>query len=432
MARALLFLVCVFAALSSSTAEALGVSDERILVFSALVGLLVLVPVVVRPRAVQPSGALIVLFLLLAAMLVLDARGRVDPLDYKLLIPLLIILAAPNLVDGYRDLDLDRFVWRLLSLYVVGTLAYQLVAEPEMVARGYGDVTRYDPTGSVVMHASLGTIHLVLAATRVVARRYPHERLAAALLGGCSLALVLSAATRTALVTLALTGLLSVVVARRRTEALAAAAGAAAAFAVAFAAYTLAWDDSFVARLTGADAADWGSGRGPSIGYWLDTMGDRPLGLGLGAVREALADGKPNLDGALTVEWPHNEFVRLYVEAGPIGLAFVFVLAILLVGRAIRAARRADAPERRMLLLVIAADLIAELCLQNLLNAVYHATVLILILCLAAGQVSAIGGLDRRVGERRGPKARHPRRIGHHPFERGNRLSPPPAASLEP
>ena len=37
----------------------------------------------------------------------------------------------------------------------------------------------------------------------------------------------------------------------------------------------------------------------------------------------------------------------------------------------------------RALILAIAADLIAEACLQNLLNAVYHATVLILILCLA-------------------------------------------------
>ena len=37
----------------------------------------------------------------------------------------------------------------------------------------------------------------------------------------------------------------------------------------------------------------------------------------------------------------------------------------------------------RALILVIAADLVAEACLQNLLNAVYHATVLILILCLA-------------------------------------------------
>ena len=54
-----------------------------------------------------------------------------------------------------------------------------------------------------------------------------------------------------------------------------------------------------------------------------------------------------------------------------------------LVRRAACAARDAADPVLRAMILAIAADLIAEACLQNLLNAVYHATVLILILCLA-------------------------------------------------
>ena len=83
------------------------------------------------------------------------------------------------------------------------------------------------------------------------------------------------------------------------------------------------------------------------------------------------------------LEWPHNELVRFYVEAGPPGLLFVALLLALLVRRATRAARATDDPMLRALVLAIAADLIAETLLQNFLNAVYHATVLILILCLA-------------------------------------------------
>ena len=75
--------------------------------------------------------------------------------------------------------------------------------------------------------------------------------------------------------------------------------------------------------------------------------------------------------------------MRLYVEAGPPGLLFVVLLLALLVRRALRAARLSDDPMLRALMLVIAADLVAEALLQNLLNAVYHATVLILILSLA-------------------------------------------------
>ena len=57
--------------------------------------------------------------------------------------------------------------------------------------------------------------------------------------------------------------------------------------------------------------------------------------MGLGAVRELLADGRPALDGTSLLEWPHNEFVRFYVEAGPPGLLFVVLLLTVLVQRAI-------------------------------------------------------------------------------------------------
>ena len=62
------------------------------------------------------------------------------------------------------------------------TFFYQLVAEPAVVARGYENIVRYDPTGSVVMHSSLSLIHLIvavarlgqnLAAARPARRRWP-------------------------------------------------------------------------------------------------------------------------------------------------------------------------------------------------------------------------------------------------------------------
>ena len=106
--------------------------------------------------------------------------------------------------------------------------------------------------------------------------------------------------------------------------------------------------------------------------------------MGLGAVRELLADGRPALDGTSLLEWPHNEFVRL-LRRGRTARAAVRGPAAGDAGasRDPRARGIEPDPVLRALILVIAADLVAEACLQNLLNAVYHATVLILILCLA-------------------------------------------------
>ncbi len=197
-----------------------------------------------------------------------------------------------------------------------------------------------------------------------------------------SLAMVFLTATRTALLTLAIFGVLYLLTSPRPDLALRQLGVAILGVALAFAGWTLVVSDSFWLRLVGGQG-DFSSGRWASIAHWLTVAGDHPWGMGLGAVRELLAEGRPALDGDAYLEWPHNEFVRLYVEAGPPGLLFVVLLLTVLVRRAVRAARDAADPVLRALILAIAADLIAEACLQNLLNAVYHATVLILILCLA-------------------------------------------------
>jgi hypothetical protein len=56
----------------------------------------------------------------------------------------------------------------------------------------------------------------------------------------------------------------------------------------------------------------------------------------------------------------------------------------MLVRAARLAAARDEEPVRRTLALAVAADIVAEASLQNLFNAVYHATVLVIFLSLAA------------------------------------------------
>ena len=61
LVRALLVLVCGFAALSSSVAAALGLEEERILAFTGLVSVLLLLPFLYRPRLSRPSGPVLLL-----------------------------------------------------------------------------------------------------------------------------------------------------------------------------------------------------------------------------------------------------------------------------------------------------------------------------------------------------------------------------------
>jgi O-antigen ligase len=232
------------------------------------------------------------------------------------------------------------------------------------------------------MHSSLSLIHLVLAATRLGEPQPLRARLGVLALGGMSLSMVFLTATRTALLTLTLLAVLTLLVAPEPRRVARRLAMAALGLGFAFAAWTFLVDDSFFLRLTGGQE-DFTSGRWSSVRHWLALAGDHPWGMGLGTVRELLADGRPALDGTELLEWPHNELVRFYLEAGPPGLLFVLLLLAVVVRRALRAASREDNPVHRTLILAIAADLVAEACLQNLLNAVYHATVLILVLTLA-------------------------------------------------
>lgn len=384
LTRALLLLVCAFAALSSSAAAAIGLEEERILLFSAFLLLLLLLPFLVRPSFTPPSGPVAALGVLLAWMLLADAAGgSFDPLDARVALPVLVLLATPNLARHFEPEALAVLVWRLLSGYVALTFAYQLVAEPAAVARGHEGIIRFDPTGSVIMHSSLSLIHLLLAAARLTRPQRSGQRLLTLALGVMSLTMVLLTATRTAFVTSALFALLLAATAPRPAATVRQLALAALGFGLAFLAWTLLVNDSFWLRLTGAQE-DFSSGRWSSLGFWLTLAAEHPFGLGLGAVREMLADGRPALNGSELLEWPHNEPVRFYLEAGPPGVMFVVLLLGLLVRRAARAARREADPVRRTLLLAVAADLVAEALLQNLLNAIYHATVLILVLSLTA------------------------------------------------
>ena len=84
LTRALLVLVCGFAALSSSAAVALGLAEERILVFTGLLSGAA-APAVPLPAAARAGRAdRCCCCALLAGIVLADLGGTFDPVDAKI------------------------------------------------------------------------------------------------------------------------------------------------------------------------------------------------------------------------------------------------------------------------------------------------------------------------------------------------------------
>jgi O-antigen ligase len=204
--------------------------------------------------------------------------------------------------------------------------------------------------------------------------------------------------TRSAVLTLAVFAVLWVSAGRWREVVRPRVLGLGLLAVAVFVLLSLAVSDSLWSRLVALGGDQYSSGRWPAIRHWLMLAADRPLGLGLGATRQLLAGGRPEIAGGLLLEWPHNEFIRFYVEGGVVGLLLVAVLVVEAVRRARRCALAAADPVVRVLVLAIAADMIVQCLLQNYFNTVYHATVLLMLLGMLAAETPSAAALPAGAG----------------------------------
>jgi len=386
----LLFAIVVgFAFLSSEAAELWGLERLRMPAFLAVFGALLLGAVLRDPRLRPSDGRTpALLALLLALILAADAvQGEVDPVDYKVALVLPLLLFAPNLARALEEHDPAGLVWRLLTVYVLGTALLAVWFAPDFLLRGRPDLARVDFSGSLVAHAGLCVVYLLVTLAKIEWATRPLAAVGQLALAGLAAVSLLLTGTRTALVTCGIYGALDVAAADRPSERLARFAPALLGALVVLTGYTLLISDDFLERLLPGGSEDWSSGRAVSQLHWLASVLDQPLGLGFGFVRERLADGRPALDGTQLLEWPHNEPLRFFVEAGPAGFIFLGLLLGHLLRLAVRAASGESRPLPRATMLAIAADMLAQSLFQNYFNSVYYATGLLVVLVTLAASV---------------------------------------------
>lgn len=392
--RALLALTMASLVFSATTVSALGLADVRMVVFVGLFACLAAGAVMLAPRfaARDRIGPLVALWLLaiVAALSEIVVLGNPASLvDYKIALPILALLLAPNLRAALGDLDLSRFALRAGACYVVLTAGLAVASPSSAVLRNVAGHVRIDITGSVVLHAALCTVIALALAAALPRARPLGARLGTALLLAAAAWMVMLTGTRSPLLTIAFFVLLWAATGRLADLARPRLLGSALLAFSGFLLMSYLASDAIWARLADLGQEDYSSGRWPSIRHWLAMAAGQPFGLGIGAVRATLEAGRPVINGGHLLEWPHNEFVRFFVEGGALGLMLVLVV----VGEALRRARRrvlitAD-PVERVLLLAIAADMLAQCLLQNYFNSVYHATVMLLLLGMLAAEEAA-------------------------------------------
>ena len=387
--RCLFLLAAASLVLSATTVAALGLEDLRIVVFAGLFVTLVAGALALRPRfdasaVVAPSIALWLL-MLLAAIGQLSAQATTASLvDYKIALPILALLLAPNLRAALGGADLSRLVVRLGAAYIIATTVAALAAPSTTVLRGVAAHVRVDVTGSVVLHASLATIIALVTAAALAQPRSALRRALLLLVLAAAAWMVMLTGTRSAVLTLVVFAALWLSAGRLPELARPRVLGLAMVALALFFLLSLLVSDSLWSRLIELGRTNYSSGRWPAIQHWLTLGASRPFGLGLGAIRQLLAGGRPEIAGGHLLEWPHNELIRFYVEGGVLGVVLVLVLIFEVIRRARRRAKATSDPVERVIVLAIAADMLVQCLLQNYFNSVYHATVLLMILGMLA------------------------------------------------
>ena len=391
----LLFLSSLgFLFFSASTAATWELQGLRVFLFSGLMGsLFVLVFAFCR---VQPSNqySLAVILAGLLSLISLVQIGRTPDLyDLKIVLPILAIGLSPflaTIVDG------DQLTWnvrRLIGIYIAVTGASYLLGNSSIDIHRFQSIARVDFSGSVILHSGLCVIYVVIGLSAIWSRQCRYVSLEL-LLATAAVAMLMLTATRTTIITLSLFGCLALFVGRRNTNGFRSVVLFSLLAIFVFLAFSLMVDDSLLRRLAIDENQNFSSGRYHSITHWLELVKDSPFGLGLGTIRDSLLYGRPALDGERLLEWPHNELVRFYVEAGYLGLAFLLTLLVGVLAVALKAAERTTNLVRRNLILVIMADMFAQIMLQNYFNTIYHSTVLLLVALVLSARGTMIRPLQ--------------------------------------
>lgn len=332
IANACILLIALTGLLSASLVDALGLRLLMQGAFLAACALLLIVGMLrVRrqtPAALRDKGMALIGLALTGVVLVSDVmQGRFEADSYKFVVLFGLMFVASELS---ATLDFNRLVrryWMLLAAYtvLVGLAMLLGTGEGLYVQAGDAGPARLAVTGSVTQQGILGATFALLSLTYLMQTRRWSARMAYALLLGAALLIVMLSASRQVIL-IAVLSLVLVFCSRPwnsrtgvvfRLKILAAACLAV----LLFLGFSFAVDDTFYRRLFETSSDAYGSGRLEAMEGWIRQAWEEGQGLGFGYIGR-------HIDYDTGQLWPHNEFVRFYVEGGWPGAGIIVILFV--------------------------------------------------------------------------------------------------------
>ncbi len=322
----------------------------------------------------------IIITLILSAKNALSSTFYIE--GYKFLLIFILIFFGSELSKAISASRIIKDLSLVLSLYTCLLITFFIITGADNLIRpvGAGEIyTRLDITGSVTIMAISSTISLLLISSLAMRTRSLIIRIALFLIAFTAGYLILLSASRQAILVIVVYATLQLLSGKllnrkviiRRASIL----GAALASILLFTAYTAFINDSLYVRIFENPTEDYSSGRLNSVNLWLSEMHEHGGPLGFGHIRN-------NTIQEIELLWPHNEFLRFYIEGGIPGAFLTFLMLIYAIST-LRFSMRPNEPSlEKNLTLIIFSVFIVQMSVENFINNTFLSTLCFLLLSI--------------------------------------------------
>lgn len=307
---------------------------------------------------------------------------------YKFITIIILIYSGNELSKQTNAYKIVNDITSIIYIYVIG-LAFAVIflgQETLLQRKGAGGLfTRLDFTGSVTLMAVVSTLVILLAINRIHKenRRLQCVWHATSLISALYL-LFLGASRQSLLILLISTGLVFLSgkwSSRRDVIIKLRCLGLFALFVMSFIIFTIFVNDSLYIRIFD-NQLDFTSGRLNSITMWIDEMNQHGGPLGFGYIRL-------NVIEEIEFLWPHNEFIRFYIEGGLLGLVIMILLLCDIALNARVAFKTKPGNNVRYFTVSIVSVMLVQLNLDNFIHNIYGGSFYFFLLSICGNTLAA-------------------------------------------
>jgi len=319
----ILLIVPVF--ISQSLASKYGIQSVLMIVYFSSFSLLLLTLFYSFKLRKKHFFIIAAMFSMLVVLFCIDfSDGFISYKGYKVILLLFSLLILHNLSNYFSTERLCASIFFIFLIYIVVSFLSHLLGNTNIVNVGSLYI-RYDLTGSVTAHAVLCSLYIMFSSAYYLKFKSNVKRLALVASSFVSLYMIFLTGNRQSLIILILFGfILAYQQTKQINKSLFYFSIFITLFMIFFILFTLYVDSNMYYRVFNLNSDDVMSGRGVSVLFWLDKSSTIFGGLGLGYIAQY-----GELYGGIleTYEnFPHNEYIRFYIEGGILGLVFIVTL----------------------------------------------------------------------------------------------------------